>query len=96
MYGVGGGARAWTCKLCGYKQSGGANKVRAHLLHEQGHEVRMCTKVTPERRQELLEKLVVYEATKVARRSPQVAIDSNLMARLQGHQTEGHCSLLFS
>ena len=82
LYGVGGGARSWVCKLCGYERSGGSHKVRAHLLHEPGKEVRFCTKITPEKRQELLDKLMVSDAAAVesARRNVRVAVDPNTMA----------------
>ena len=85
---IGGGSRAWTCKLYGYKRSGEANKVRAHFLQESGHEAPFCTKVTPEKKQELLDKLAVYEVTEAARRHPQVAVDPNFMVRGRGHGIE--------
>ena len=63
----GGGSRPWTCKLCSYNRTSGANKVRAHLMHESGHEVRFCTGVTSEKRKELLERIAGHEALKGAR-----------------------------
>ncbi len=83
MYGSGGGARPWTCKLCPYKRNGGANKVRAHLLHESGHEVRFCPNVTPEKRKDLLDKLAVYEVVEAAKKNPRVAVDPAFIARRQ-------------
>ena len=82
-YGQGCGTRKWECKLCGYERAGASHKVRAHLLHEPGNEVRFCTKMTPEKRQELLDKLAVYEATaaEATRRNARVAVDPNTMAR---------------
>lgn len=51
-----GGARSWSCKLCPYKRKGGADKVRAHLLHVKGHEVQFCPNVTMEKKVELEER----------------------------------------
>ena len=61
--------------------SGGSHKVRAHFLHEPKNEVRFCRKVTPEKRQELLDKLVVFDAvaTESARRDVCAAVDPNTM-----------------
>ncbi|KAH7331702.1 hypothetical protein KP509_20G047100 [Ceratopteris richardii] len=73
--GEGGGARPSSCKLCGYKRTGGANKVRAHLLHERGHEVRFCSAITSEKKQELLNKLAISDAQAHARRASQAPID---------------------
>ncbi|KAH7316139.1 hypothetical protein KP509_21G079600 [Ceratopteris richardii] len=73
--GEGGGARPWSCKLCGYKRTGGANKVCAHLLHERGHEVRFCSAITSEKKQELLNKLAISDAQAHARRASQAPID---------------------
>ncbi|KAH7438979.1 hypothetical protein KP509_04G039900 [Ceratopteris richardii] len=73
--GEGGGARPWTCKLCGYKRTGGANKVRAHLLHERGHEVRFCSAITSEKKQDLLNKLAISDAQTHARRASQAPIN---------------------
>ncbi|KAI5057894.1 hypothetical protein GOP47_0027909 [Adiantum capillus-veneris] len=78
--GKGGGARPWTCKLCPYKRSGGSNKVRAHLLHEPGHEVKFCPHVAPEKRLDLLEKLTVYEVAEAAKRGRFVAVDPSATA----------------
>lgn len=70
-----GGARPWTCKLCPYKRVGGANRVRAHLLHEPGHEVKFCERVTPEIRKELLAKLAAHQALSASQRVR--AVDPN-------------------
>ena len=48
----------------------------------------MCTKVTLEKRQEFLEKLLVYEAAEAVRRSPHVAVDPNVMGRSRGSGME--------
>ena len=77
----GGGSRPWVCKLCPYRRTGGADKVRVHLLHEGGHEVRFCPNVTPEKRRELQDKLAVYDAVEAARRIPRVAVDPATMVR---------------
>ncbi|KAH7433433.1 hypothetical protein KP509_07G069500 [Ceratopteris richardii] len=79
--GEGGGARPWSCKLCGYKRTGGANKVRAHLLHERGHEVRFCSAITSEKKQELLNKLAISDAQAHARRASQAPIDPASLVR---------------
>ena len=73
-----GGARSWSCKLCPYKRKGGADKVRAHLLHESGHEVRFCERITAEKKRELLERVAANESTSSARAS-RVAIDPNTL-----------------
>ena len=74
LYGVGGGTRRWKCHFCGYSRAGGSHKVRAHFLHEPGNEVRFCTKITPEKRQE------DAATAESARRNARVAVDPNTMA----------------
>ena len=83
LYGPGGGTRKWTCKLCGFVRTGASHKVWAHHLHEPGNEVKFCSKMTPEKRQELLDKLAVYVATaaETSRRNERVAVDPNTMGR---------------
>ncbi|KAH7283413.1 hypothetical protein KP509_34G006200 [Ceratopteris richardii] len=77
--GGGGGARPWSCKLCGDKRTGGANKVRAHLLHERGHEVRFCSSITSEKKQELLNKFAISDAQVHARRASQASFVKSSM-----------------
>lgn len=70
----GGGSRPWSCKLCPYRRTSGANKVRAHLLHESGHEVQFCTNVSQEKRRELLARVGTQESY-LSSRPKRVAID---------------------
>ena len=37
-----------TCKLCGHHMSRGVNKLKYHLAKLRGHDVGLCTTVTPE------------------------------------------------
>ena len=37
-----------TCKLCGHHMSGGVNRLKYHLAKLCGHDVGLCTAVTPE------------------------------------------------
>ena len=37
-----------TCKLCGHHMSGGVDRLKYHLAKLPGHDVGLCTAVTPE------------------------------------------------
>ena len=37
-----------SCKLCGHHMSGGVNRLKYHLAKLPGHDVGLCTAVTPE------------------------------------------------
>ena len=62
-------------------------------MSEPGNEVGDWTKVTSEKRQELLDKLAIYEVAEVTRRSPQVAIAPNLMVESRGRPMEASGNL---
>ncbi|KAH7287093.1 hypothetical protein KP509_32G038100 [Ceratopteris richardii] len=71
--------RRWWCKTMELQamwlQENRWREQGACTLHERGHEVRFCSAITSEKKQELLNKLAISDAQAHARRASQAPID---------------------